>query len=128
MMRSWLRGQDPTPDLIFRVAVAEVESWVLADHRAISSLFKLHLGVIPREPDALRDPKATLIQLASRAPRIVREDLVPHGNSVSSQGLSYNKRLSHLVNTSWDPDRAAARSPSLRRAREALRKLAMRLL
>jgi hypothetical protein len=128
MMRSWLRGQHPTPDLIFRVAVAEVESWVLADHRAIASLFKLHLGVIPREPDALPDPKATLIQLAGRAPRIVREDLVPRGNSISSQGLGYNNRLSDLVNTSWDPDRAAARSPSLRRAQEALRKLALRLL
>jgi hypothetical protein len=57
----------------------------------------------------------------------VREDLVPRGGSISFQGLGYNKRLS-LVNTSWDPDRAAARSPSLRRAQEALRKLAMRLL
>lgn len=128
MMRSWLRGQRPTPDLIFRVAVAEVESWILADHRAVSSLFNLHHGVIPREPDALLDPKATLIRLAGRAPRIVREDLVPRANSISTQGLGYNMRLSDLVNTTWDLDRAAARSQSLRRAQEALRKLAKRLL
>lgn len=128
MMRSWLQGQRPTPDLVFRVAVAEIESWVLADHRAISSLFKLQLGAIPRDPDALPDPKATLIRLASRAPKIVRDDLVPRDSSISSQGLGYNKRLSDLVNTSWDPDRAAARSPSLQRAQKALRKLAVRLL
>jgi len=128
MMRSWLWGQRPTPGLVFRVAVAEVESWILADHRAISSLFNLHDRVIPRDPDALLDPKATLIQLASRAPRVVREDLVPRANSISTQGLGYNKRLSDLVNTKWDLERAAVRSRSLRRAQAALRKLAKRLL
>ena len=127
MIRLWFRGQHPTPNLVFRIAVTEVESWVLADHRAISSLLGTAPALIPREPDSLVDPKATLIQLARRAPRSIRDDLVPPTRSIASQGLGYNTRLSSLIRTDWNPDRAAARSPSLRRARAALHGLANRL-
>ncbi len=127
MMRSWFRGQHPTSNLVFRIAVTEIESWVLADHRAISSLLGLAPAVIPREPDNLIDPKAALIGLARRAPKLIREDLVPRRGSIASQGLGYNTLLSAWIQTKWNPDRAATRSPSLRRTREALRGLANRL-
>ena len=127
MLQSWFRIHRPTPNLVLRIAVTEIESWLLADHRAVSALLKSQLGAIPREPDSLTDPKATLIRLARRAPKQVRNDLVPSAGSIASQGLGYNQRLSELVRTTWEPDRAANRSPSLRRAREALRKLASQL-
>jgi hypothetical protein len=127
VINSWFRGQHPTPNLVFRIAVTEIESWVLADHRAISCLLGTAPGVIPREPDSLIDPKATLIKLARRAPKSIRDDLVPPTGSIASQGLGYNTRLSSLIRTTWNPDRAATRSPSLRRARAALHGLANRL-
>jgi hypothetical protein len=96
----------------------------MADHKALGGLLQLRVDKIPREPDALPDPKSTLIALARRAPRSIREDIVPAEHAIASQGLNYNQRLSDFVQKRWNPVRAADRSPSLRRAREALEKLA----
>lgn len=126
MIEKWFYGQQQTNEIVFRVAVREIESWLLADHRSISRLLGSSVSVLPREPDELADPKASLLALARRAPRGVQEDLLPEVGAIASQGLGYNSRLSELVRTSWDPDRAALRSPSLRRARVRLRELANR--
>jgi len=80
-------------------------------------------GTLPREPESLPDPKATLLNLARKAPRGVREDLLPAPGSIASQGLGFNSRLSDIVRTIWNPARAAERAPSLQRMRERLREL-----
>jgi hypothetical protein len=82
---------------------------------------------LPREPEALLDPKGTLLSLARHAPRDVREDLLPPEGAIASQGLGFNPRLGNLIRTDWNPARAAERSPSLQRTRERLRELAQRL-
>ena len=55
------------------------------------------------------------------APRDVKQDLLAERGAMASQGLGYNRRLVAWVKSDWSPDRAAARSPSLLRARQALR-------
>ena len=110
--------------LLFRVAVREVESWLLADHEAMKELLKKGAGKLPRQPDALVDPKSTLLQLAKKAPRDVRKDLLAERGAFAAQGLGYNKRLCFVVRESWNPERAALRSESLQRARMRLRALA----
>lgn len=115
----WL-GDHATPDsLLFRIAVKEVESWVLADHMAIRDLIGPK-GILPTAPDQLPDPKTALLRLAQLASRDVRDDLVRTTNGNVRQGLGYNARLVNWVNTTWCPLRAAERSPSLRRARKRL--------
>lgn len=114
----WLMGEPPR-NLIFRVAVREVESWVLADHDAMRSLIGLK-GQLPSAPDALADPKQSLLRLAKGASKQVKVDLLREVEGRLQQGLGYNARLTAWVKSDWSPSRAAVRSPSLARARSRL--------
>lgn len=111
----WLVAEAPR-NLLLRIAVREVESWVLADHVAMRALMGAK-GVLPVAPDELADPKQSLLRLAKGAPRQVRDDLLKAIGGNLAQGLGYNARLSAWVNSDWCPQRAAERSPSLARAR-----------
>lgn len=126
LLNDWLGGQACPENLLLRVAVREVEAWLLADHVAMQGLLG-DRARLPPAPDALPDPKQHLLGLAKRAPRDVRLDLVQEAGSVSRQGLGYNARLTDLVRMSWSPARAAERSPSLARARRSLGALARQL-
>lgn len=106
----------PPQNLLLRIAVREVESWVLADHVAMRALIGAK-GVLPATPDELADPKQSLLTLAKSAPKQVRADLLKTIDGNLSQGLGYNARLKAWVNSEWSPQRAAERSPSLARAR-----------
>jgi Domain of unknown function (DUF4276) len=119
----WIANRPLPARLVFRIAVREVESWVLADHEAMRELFG-ERGALPMEPDTLIDPKQTLLSFAKGAPKSVRDDLIKKVDGRLQQGLGYNTRLSHWVNTVWSPERAAERSPSLARARVRLQKVA----
>lgn len=115
LINDWLNGCSPTDNLIFRVAVKEIESWLLADTLAIKALVGPN-AKLPQNIDELSDPKLYLLQLAKKASRQVRNDLVQTEGSVSSQGLGYNKRLAKMVNEHWCPHRASTKSDSLARA------------
>lgn len=125
LLHDWLGKQAAPQNLLLRVAVREVEAWLLADHEAMQRLIG-NRGRLPQEPDELPDPKKHLLGLAKLASRDVRNDLVKQTGSVASQGLGYNARLTDLVRTHWSPERAAQRSPSLARARRSLADLAQR--
>jgi hypothetical protein len=103
-----------------------VESWALSDHEAMRKLIGPH-GTLPARPDDLPNPKQHLLQLAQRAPREVRIDLVKQAGAMASQGIGYNARLSEWIRSKWSPVRAAQLSPSLRSTRERLRKTAAQL-
>lgn len=120
----WMTNRQLPARLIFRIAVKEVESWVLADHEAMRKLVGKK-GVLPIAPDALVDPKKTLLGFAKTAPKSVRDDLLKIIDSQLRQGLGYNARLTNWVNTTWSPERAAERSPSLARARIRLQEAAV---
>jgi hypothetical protein len=112
----------PLPsNLLFRVAVREVEAWLLADHVGMQSL--LQRTITYENPDALQDPKSTLLELAKRAPREIKQDLLPPKNAVTSGGvgLGYNSRLIPFVLKTWCPIRACTRSESLQRCVDRLK-------
>lgn len=119
-VQDWKGGKPLPQNLLLRVAVREIESWVLADHEAMRKLIGPK-GVLPADPDALPDPKQYLLKLAKQAPKPVRDDLVAAKGAMASQGLGYNLRLSNWVQNDWSPERAAERSPSLMRTRNRLR-------
>jgi hypothetical protein len=120
----WLAERPLPAGLIFRIAVREVESWVLADHQALRELVGKK-GVLPTQPDTLPDPKHALLGLGKTAPKSVREDLIRTIDGQLRQGVGYNARLTHWINTAWSPERAAGRSPSLARARIRLQEAAV---
>ena len=120
LRRQWFAARVVPDRLLLRVAVREVESWVLADELAVRALVGSK-GTVPSAPDALPDPKQALLQLAKSASRSVRDDLTRMAGGQLVQGLGYNARLALWVSSECDPRRAAERSPSLARARKRLR-------
>ena len=124
LIEDWSRRDVIPKQLLFRVAVRQVESWLLADRDGMARLLKVSVRQLPSDPDALPDAKRSLLQLAQRAPRAVREDLVAESGAVAMQGLGYNAVLSKFVRTSWAPSQAVRRSNSLARACMRLTELA----
>lgn len=120
---SWVNPNHCPNRLLFRVAVREIESWLLADHEGMKKLLDKGASRLPDNPDQLTDPKKFLINSAQRAPRQIRDDLVPERGSNAIQGFGYNQRLGLFVREMWSPERAALRSDSLRRAIGRLQEL-----
>lgn len=107
----------PTPNsqMVFRVVVREIESWLLADAEGCSRFLGLAESRIPVNPEAIADPKSALIGLAQISRRSdLRKDIVPRAGSGRSVGPAYTARLSEFAANHWDPVRAAVRSASLR--------------
>jgi hypothetical protein len=105
------------PRLLFRIAVREVEAWLLADREGIANFLGVAKIKVPQNPEAEHDPKNTLINLArkSRKRRLTIE-IVPEPGSRASIGPLYNARLSEFVMEHWDVGNARLSSPSLDRA------------
>lgn len=105
------------PRLLLRIAVREVEAWLLADREGIATFLCVAKNKVPQNPEAEKDPKRTLINLARRSRRQrLAIELAPGTGSSASIGPLYNVRLSEFVNTAWDVERARAMAPSLDRA------------
>ena len=113
---NWL-NQPCNPNLIFCIAVMEVESWVIADREAFARFLSISLTRIPQDTDSILDPKEFLISLArkSRSSRL-RADLVPPHGATSKQGPNYNNQLARFVRENWDARSARDNSKSLNRA------------
>jgi hypothetical protein len=123
LKKKWATRKVPK-NLLFRVAVREVEAWLLADHVALKKLFGKKVSRFPARPDEVDDPKRTLLKLAEKAPRVIRNELLAQSGNIAGQGLGYNSCLSDFVATAWSPLRAKERSDSLRRTCERLQMLA----
>ena len=109
-------------NFFFRVAVREVEAWLIADYENLSYFLQVRKAKFPEHPELLDDAKGTLIAIASSSSsRQVRERIVPKLNSFAKQGRDYNACLGEFVDTEWNPQKAAARAPSLYRCIERLR-------
>lgn len=121
----WL-GVKPGDAFLFRVAVREIEAWLLADRDGIAGFLKIKVTHIPAHPEQLDDPKRVLLDLAGRAPRRIRNSFLPEPHSKALIGPEYNGLLAEYVRTTWDLEAAANRAPSLSRAVSAIRSLAIR--
>jgi hypothetical protein len=127
LISNWMGAKSYPDNLVFRVAGREIEAWLLADHVGMGKLLVAGATNLPRDPDLLVDPKQVLLQLASKAPRVVQNDLLVEPGAIASQGLGYNQRMGDFVRNTWDPKRAALCSDSLCRALNRLRQMAKRL-
>jgi hypothetical protein len=116
LIEDWL-DVEPDVNLVFRVAVREVESWLLADREGFADFLGISDVVIPLQPDQIPDPKLSLINLARRSRRrTLRESIVPREGSTAVQGPDYNGCLGGFVRNHWNHNAASERSPSLGRA------------
>ena len=115
--------------MCFRVAVREIEAWLLADRTRIAKFLSVDSRNVPLNVEALPDPKRTVLQLAGLSrQRSLREDMLPRPGSGRDVGPAYNSRLIEFVTDrqrGWRPDVAAQASESLRRCLRCLGRLAV---
>ena len=120
IISEWLT-QPKHPNLLFRIAVKEVEAWLLAHREAFAKFLGISVDLIPGDADRIPDPKLLLINLARRSrKRKLREAIVPEPNSTAKIGKDYNGQLIQFVNKSWQVASAQTNSPSLERTMNAL--------
>jgi hypothetical protein len=122
LRQHWLDHR--APGMCFRVAVHEVESWLLADRVAFSRFLGVPRARLPMMPDDELDPKRTIVGIArSSRYNAISEDMVPRHGSGRPVGPAYTSRLAEFATTSWRPTEAARNSNSLRRCLTRLHEL-----
>lgn len=120
LLQKW-RPHHAPPAFLFRLAVAEAESWVLADRQAFADHFAVSVQKIPLRTDEVDDPKSLLLRLIGRSKnRLFRTEMVGEADA-SKQGTGYNIHLTGFVRERWSAARASAASESLARALARLR-------
>ena len=122
-IREWL-GEQIHPNLLFRIAVHDVEAWILADYENAATFLGVSQGRINRDVESLPRAKTHLLQLVSqsRKGRAFKNDMLPQSNSTAKIGPNYNYLMSEFVKNEWNPDLALQNSDSLRRAIDHLRR------
>lgn len=120
-IKNWLRIPKH-PNLLFRIAVKEIESWLLADNIGFSSFLGINIYLIPENTDIIDKPKQYLINLVKKSPkRKLREAILPI-NASARVGPDYNGQLSIFINSIWNITRAMKNSESLNRTINTLNK------
>lgn len=117
LLKDWL-GTTPKPEnLLLRVAVREVESWILADRACFANWLGVSVSEVPVTPETCLDPKSDLLGLVKKSKnRDLREGLLPKKGAPSKVGMEYNDLLCDFVSSKWCIDEAALIAPSLERA------------
>ena len=116
---------DPAPGMCFRIAVRSVEAWFLADREGVARFLRVARGSVPLAPEDESDPKSSLIALARRSrSRAIREGLASAAGDRRRVGPEYALMVGEFARDHWSPERAADRSPSLRRTIERCRRFA----
>jgi hypothetical protein len=120
LVTDWLT-QPKHSNFIFRIAVREVEAWILADARNFGKFLGISSTVFPTQPEILEDAKETLVSLAARSRRTAtRSRIVPKSGSTAKQGPDYNQCLGEFVIRHWDHMEASKYAPSLLRCIRAI--------
>jgi hypothetical protein len=115
---------EPAPLMCFRVAVREIEAWLMADREALAQFFAVDLTKIDLNPDRLPDPKESLVSLARNSRKAaIRREMVPAPGIKGRVGPGYTSRLIDFIQGPWRPEVASESSDSLRRCRLRLREL-----
>lgn len=125
LIEEWL-GRPKHPHLLLRVAVREVESWLLGDAAGFSAFLGLRTTFDLDNPEQLVDPKQELLKLAIKSPRrSIREALTWKDDSTGrlSQGPDYNATLAKFVTADWNIKKARKACHSFDRLFLALERL-----
>ena len=121
LLNSLAPPQIRNPNCLFRIAVREVEAWLLSDAKGTSRFLGVNEQGVHKSPESLDDAKGHLIDLARKSKiRKLKEGLVPDSRTSAVVGPEYNQILSSFVKENWNVRAAANRSESLRRALSAI--------
>ena len=123
LIRDWL-PKHSARNFLFRIAVHEIESWLLADRENFASFFFVNKALVPLYPDNETDPKQTIINIAKKSrKRAIREDIIPI-DQYAKTGPGYNIQLQNYIQHTWNINSARRNSQSLNKAIKSLEKIA----
>jgi hypothetical protein len=106
----------PADQMMFRVAVRQIEAWLLADSGRFAHFMRVSQARVPGDPDSLANSKRVVVEIAQHSrDRQIREQMVPGAGSGRAVGPGYVARMIEFVQRHWDPGQAAVRSDSLHR-------------
>ena len=121
LIQAWIKGERH-PKFFLRVAVMEVESWIMADRRGFAGFLSIPLNRIPEDTDAIPQPKEFLLSLTRLSKKAsLRQEILPPPGATSRVGPGYNSRLGEFVYNHWNVNLAAFVSVSLQRTLARLR-------
>ena len=116
LIPAWIPG-GAQANMLFRAAIMEVESWLLADRKGMAGFLSVPVHRIPMESDSIDRPKEFIVNLSRKSrSRKIHDDIVPAPGAIVTVGPAYNLRLVEFASHRWNPDAACSSSDSLRRA------------
>lgn len=125
LITDWLGKRPLTDGFLFRVAVREIETWLLADRDSFAKFSGVPVSKLPQNPESLDDPKQMLINLIRKHGRsAIKSEILPEDYSTANVGVGYNQILSGFVRDFWSPVKASQHADSLARARKRLSEMA----
>ena len=100
---------------IFRVAIREIEAWIMADREGFAQYLSVSPDNFPNDSESILDPKRFLLDLiAAKCRRKRFREMLPlKGQKI---GINYNPVLVDFVESHWNIANATLHSTSLRRA------------
>ena len=122
LLQEWL--PEASQYMCFRVAVREIEAWLMGDAETLADYLEISRSKIERNPEALSDPKpkVAMVNLAKESrSREIRQRMVSKNDN--KPGPYYTAVLSDYAHNHWRPEVAAERADSLRRAMACVAKL-----
>lgn len=113
LLDAWDVGELPS-SMLLRIAVREVESWLLSDRQGIASFLCTAIEKVPFSPEREDDPKQTLFSVVrkTRKRRLIEEIVPLPGAHI---GPLYNEHMCDFALNNWDLEAAAENAPSLAR-------------
>lgn len=121
LVNDWLPHKNP--QLFLRVAVRQVEAWLLADREAFADYLSVGLSRIPVMPETKTNSPKYIMRIARKSRKKVIKESIPPLGDTAKRGPDYNGQLSQFVIEHWDPERARLHSPSLDRTIRVLQSL-----
>jgi 5S rRNA maturation endonuclease (ribonuclease M5) len=111
-----------SPNFSLRIAHSMTEAWLLADRQNFADFFRIRVGRVPRDSEAIPHAKQEVLRLcAESTSRTIRQNMV---RATGEIGALYVSTINEFAASRWDVDTAAAiRSESLRRAIQRIREL-----
>jgi len=123
VLAKWASGDLP-PRLCLRIAVRQVEAWILADRDGVTRALGVGVDQVPWDVEGLLRPKRTIVDLARKSRRgAIRQALVPREASGREVGPGYTSWAIGFIRDAWNPEAAAGRAPSLQKTISCIRRL-----
>jgi hypothetical protein len=121
----WDKVPHPAPSFLYRFAVNELESWLMADREGLADFLSVSVNRMPQKPEQEIFPKKALVNIARCSKKtVIKEGIAPPLGHKASVGPSYIALLREFVVDRWNIEAAMIRAPSLARCVRRLRELA----